>query len=182
MQPVSLFPDWLSNLTLQQQAVLMAATRGQDGDPKHTGFKVIQSALRASIMKAAHTGRMAEMGEHLASFMSLVIFANGEKWVQHIQATLENEGDGCYLHYYMHLAHAAQILGYKHPDPAFRDRWYACYMEMAHKLHLNTESEQQMDERLGDFGRTWEEPVQQIAPYSNLTLEFSFDQKDNPFI
>lgn len=76
MKPVSLFPDWLSNLTLQQQAVLMAAVRGQDGDRKHTGFKVIVSALRASIMKAAHTGDMIEPGQHVASFMTLKLFTD----------------------------------------------------------------------------------------------------------
>lgn len=159
-EAVSLFPEWLETLTLQQQAVLMASVRGQDGDRKHTGFKVIASACRASFMRAAHTGHMPRMGEHLASFMTLSLFKDKDAWAAHVKQTLDDEGDGAILHYYTHLMHAAQILAYKHPDPEFRLRWKLCYDLMVDKLHLNPETEEQMDARLNDFGRKqWQRPM-----------------------
>ena len=170
MQPLSLFPEWLSTLTLQQQAVLMAATRGQDGDPKYTMLKEIMWALRACTMKAAHTGKEVEIGEHLGSFMSLRLFEDGDKWEKHIRKALDHEGDGSNIHYYTHLMHAAEILGYKHPSSSYRRRWLVCYHLMVHKLHLFPETEQQMDERLNDFGREWEQPVQDVAPKNPLSI------------
>lgn len=164
-QPRSLFPAWLSQLTLQQQAVLMAAVRGQDGDTKTTGFKQIASAMRSSFMKAAHTGRMPLIGEHLASFMSLRIFADAETWERMLKVTIEEEGDGAVLHYYTHLMHAAQVLSFKHPDETFRERWRTCYLMMVEKLHLYPESEEEMDERLSDWDRDkWEPEHGMVEP------------------
>jgi hypothetical protein len=61
-------------------------------------------------------------------------------------------------HYLMHLMHGAQILGYKHPEPEFRERWLEFYVEMVEDAHLKTESEEEMDVRLGDWGREfWNE-------------------------
>lgn len=156
MNRISAFPEWLSDLTFQQQLVLMSAIRGQDGDRKSTGFKQIASAMRASIAKAAHTGRMLEIGEGVATFMDLTRFAHMDSWTRLICVTLSEEGDGANLHYYTHVMHAAQILAYKHPNPAFKERWLICYQLMVDKLHLNEETEEQMDRRLRDFGREWD--------------------------
>lgn len=161
----SLFPAWLSRLTLQQQAVLMAAVRGQDGDRKTTGFKNIAVALRSSFMKAAHLGRVPAMGEHLASFMSLRLFADQTEWHKAVHEALNEEADSAILHYYTHLMHAAQILAYKHPDEEFRIRWMDCYCQMVEKLHLNIETEEQMDKRLGDWDRDeWDDEDMLHAP------------------
>lgn len=157
-KPRSLFPDWMSWLPLQQQAVLVIACRGQDGDLKNTGFKIIMWAMRASIMKAAHLGTMLKMGDWAGSFMGLNLFKDAVAWSDHINRTLEQEGDGTNLHYYTHLMHAAAILGFKHPDPEYRLRWLCCYHTMVKFIHLYPETEVQLDGRLADWNRDkWKE-------------------------
>jgi hypothetical protein len=60
-------------------------------------------------------------------------------------------------HYHLHLMHGAEILGYKHPDPTVRKRWLGFYMRCVDDMHLTPETEEQMDERLNDFGAPWRE-------------------------
>ncbi len=55
--------------------------------------------------------------------------------------------------------HGAEILGYKHPDARFRSRWLDFYLQCCRDLHLTSETEEEMDERLNDWGRDeWECP------------------------
>jgi len=54
------------------------------------------------------------------------------------------------LHWYCHFMHSCEIIGYKHPDEETRDWFNYIYITMATTLHLNIETEQQIDERLKD--------------------------------
>ncbi len=58
--------------------------------------------------------------------------------------------DGYPHHYIMHLLHSAEILGYKHSDIKLRKFWNWFYLQGCLGLHMNPESEQQMDLRLKD--------------------------------
>lgn len=58
-------------------------------------------------------------------------------------------------HYQLHFLHAAEILGYKHADPIARDWWGHAYAALANDMHLNVETELQMDKRLGDREDAW---------------------------
>ncbi len=58
-------------------------------------------------------------------------------------------------HYTGHFMHAAEVMGYKHPDPQIREFWNDIYVRMAHALHLWPEDEFQMDKRLGDNEGDW---------------------------
>jgi hypothetical protein len=49
--------------------------------------------------------------------------------------------------------HGAQILGYKHPDERFRERWLGFYLRAVEEFHLQPETETQMDTRLGDWNQ-----------------------------
>mgnify|MGYP004211630203 FL=1 len=51
--------------------------------------------------------------------------------------------------------HAAEIIGYKHPDPLIRDWWNYVYRELANDMHLNVETEEELDFRLGDSEAQW---------------------------
>ena len=53
------------------------------------------------------------------------------------------------LHFMMHTIHAAEIIGYKHPDEKMRTWWIKFYRELVKGLHLNPEIEEQLDVRLG---------------------------------
>lgn len=149
----AVLPLWIAGLALQQQSVLLLALRGPDGQPKHTPFKPLLRAYRGTILMAAKYGRMLEYGEKADSFMSLDEFADIELWGKRVMEFLEDAADGSVLHHYTHFMHGVQILGYKHPEYAFRNRWAPVYLAFVDRLHLMPETEERMDQRLSDWGR-----------------------------
>lgn len=48
----------------------------------------------------------------------------------------------------MHLIHAFEIVGFKHPDEFVRTEWSSFYHRLVFALHLNPETEAELDERL----------------------------------
>ncbi len=149
---ISVQPEWCLDLPLQQQSVLFLAGRGPDGIEKHHACKPVHVAYRATIFLAGKYGRSLVWGERADSFMSLDIFASPDAWQDAVDGFFR-AWDTLPAHYVKHLMHGVQILGFKHPDPRFRDRWGALYLRFAEEFHVNPETEAQMDRRLGDWGR-----------------------------
>lgn len=58
-------------------------------------------------------------------------------------------------HFQLHLLHAIEILGYKHPEPRVRAWWMQTYFRLVHDMHLWPETEEQLDRRLGDDRDQW---------------------------
>ncbi|UAK24374.1 hypothetical protein [Sphingomonas nostoxanthinifaciens] len=58
-------------------------------------------------------------------------------------------------HFQLHLIHAAEIVGYKHPDRRIRGWWRQTYERLVHDMHLWPETEEQLDSRLGDDRGQW---------------------------
>lgn len=58
-------------------------------------------------------------------------------------------------HFQLHLLHAAEIVGYKHPDRRVRGWWLQTYERLVHDMHLWPETEEQLDRRLGDNRNQW---------------------------
>ena len=58
-------------------------------------------------------------------------------------------------HFQLHLLHATQIVGYKHPDLRIAGWWRQTYERLVHDMHLWPETEAQMDRRLGDSREMW---------------------------
>ena len=54
------------------------------------------------------------------------------------------------IHFALHLCHASEIIGYKHPDYKTRDRWIGFYVRFCNAFHMNCETKEQLDERLAD--------------------------------
>lgn len=152
MELVSVQPEWCLRLPLQQQSVLMLASRGPDGMPKYHPCKPIHVAYRGTVLVAAKYGRLLEYGERADSFMSLETFADDHLWGSAIEKFFANH-DELPHHYLKKLMHGAEIVGYKHPDQRFRKRWNGFYVSMVSEMHLSIETEAEMDRRLGDWGR-----------------------------
>ncbi len=150
---VSVQPDWCRFLPVQQQSVLFLGARGPDGIPKFHPCKEIQRAYRACVLIAAKYGRLLEWGERADTFMSLDVFADESLWQDAVRAFFGHI-DQLPHHFLAHLMHGSQILGYKHPDQRFRNRWYLFYLAMVKDLHLRRETEAEMDERLSDWCQT----------------------------
>jgi hypothetical protein len=60
------------------------------------------------------------------------------------------------LHFHLHLVHAAEILGYKHADLEIRSWWMGFYLATVRDMHLQPESEADLDQRLGDHLAMWQ--------------------------
>lgn len=155
--PITFFsvqPEWCVTLSLQQQSVLILASRGPDGVGKSHPCKAVQRAYRATVLVGARVGRLLEYGERCDSFMCLERFGIDGCWNEDVYRFFEDIDDLPH-HYLLHLMHATEILGYKHPDIRFRKRWREFYTEFAKNMHLTIETEQEMDERLGDWDRKY---------------------------
>lgn len=153
----SVQPEWARALRIQQQSVLFLAGRGPDGVAKVHPCKAVVIAYRATVFVAAKYGRSLRWGERADTFMSLDRFADDRCWDEDVRKFFEHH-DELPKHYLAHLMHGAQILGYKHPEERFRNRWRDFYLALVDSLHLAPESEEQMDLRLGDWDRKfWKE-------------------------
>jgi hypothetical protein len=148
--PISVQPDWCRSLTLQQQSVLLLAARGPV-EKWHPCKNVIR-AYRGAVLLAARLGRTLDFGEGADSFMALDRFADAAMWTSDVRNYFASV-DSLPHHYQLHLLHGAEILGYKHPDPRFAERWWAFYVQGVDDMHLQPESAQEMDARLSDWGR-----------------------------
>lgn len=143
------FPLWILHLPYQQQSVLMAAIRGPDGLSKSHPCKELQRHFRGTVLIAARYGRSLIIGEAADTFMSLE-FAR-DKWVENVCKPYFDAIDELPHHYHLHMMHAAQIIGYKHPSDIQRANWRWFYTKCCEDMHLPVESEQQMDGRLSDW-------------------------------
>jgi len=53
-------------------------------------------------------------------------------------------------HWYSHIMHALEVIGFRHPDMLVRSTAYRLYAEMVYSLHLNVESREQFIQRLSE--------------------------------
>ncbi len=54
------------------------------------------------------------------------------------------------VHWLLHLLQAAEIVAYKHPDKIIANYWLYFYSKGVEAMHLNPETEEQLDLRLQD--------------------------------
>jgi hypothetical protein len=148
----SVMPEWMMDLPLQQQSVLMLAARGPDGIAKSHPCKDVQRAYRATVLMAGRYGRMLELDEDGDTFMSLASLRSRVIWEMVVRHFF-HEVDSLPHHFVMHLLHGAQILGYKHPDEKLRRPWRWFYLLGVEDMHMTHESEDVMDRRLSDWDR-----------------------------
>jgi len=153
---------WVLRLTMMQQSVLFTAVRGPDGLPKYHHSKYLLRWYRRCILKSAmDRDTLTEpFSPNGGSFTgpSLLNGDRGRAWEEEM-----NEHVGAYLravdelphHFQLHFMHAAEILGYKHPDRRIRDWWHKTYLRLVHDMHVWPETEEQLDSRLGDCREQW---------------------------
>lgn len=148
-----------------QQTVLISAVRGPDGIGKSNLFKVVVSWYRRCILKDAMTGDVFtdSYTPGGGSFMGKSSgLCETDKWAgiedfgpdhlsrsfrQNMKSYLEYV-DALPHHYYMHLAHAAEIIGYHHPNQRIAIFWKTVYEMIAEDLHFTPETKEEMDNRL----------------------------------
>lgn len=128
---------WLSDCcTLKMQTVLLTSFRGCDGAHKDDYGKTFTRIMRATILKNADP--------------STTFFPATVKVQQDQFNVFFNDMDHYPVHWFMHLLHAAEIVGYKSPDIELSVFWMEFYLRGCHELHLNPETIEQLDKRLAD--------------------------------
>lgn len=144
--------EWVSNLPLMQQTVLLCALRGPDGSMKNAGCKYLLRWYRRCILKSAMDGSifLDPYTEGGGSFMGPI--PNSMDWAL---TEYFNSIDSLPHHYQMHFLHAIEILGYKHPHSIISKRWFYIYNKYVQKMHLNIETVEQLDYRLRDNEEQW---------------------------
>lgn len=155
----SVTQEWTHNLPMMQQTVLLAAIRGPDGLPKYGAIKMLLRWYRRCVLLSAMDGRvLPNPYENNGGSFTGPSIDPMEVWEaamdEHVSQYIR-EVDAIHHHFQMHLMHAIEILGYKHPTIRTRLWWLGVYERLVNALHLHPESEKEMDLRLGDSRSGW---------------------------
>jgi hypothetical protein len=142
----SVLQDWVMNLGLRHQGTILTAIRGCDTAPKNDPSKMLVRCFRDVVLNP-FVGDAAKA----ATFIERV---SHEELLGRMYAYRKNL-DHYPHHYVTHLMHAVEIVGYKHPDNATRNSWRSFYRALCHSLHINYETEEQLDARLNADEQTF---------------------------
>jgi len=129
--------DWVCELPLKQQTVLIVSLRGCDGKSKNDPTKFIVRELRKVVLRNADESSLFMKTDTLDVLDGMI----GE---------FLDDLDSYPIHFALHLCHAAEIVGYKHPDLETRDYWNDFYSCFCNTFHMNNESIDEFDKRLTD--------------------------------
>lgn len=139
---VSLVKPWVEALTIQAQGSLLSALRGPDGVHKNDPAKALVRAFRATVVNNAKGPGPDDVfmgdGSGVCEKDDVDLFLGGVDRYQH--------------HWYLHFLHAAEIVGYMHPNGEIRRFWIGFYERAAEGLHLLPEPREMMLARLGKDG------------------------------
>jgi len=141
----SVLQDWVMELPLREQGTLLTAVRGCDDEPKEwTSVGVADSPgrritayVRWCFMNPADP---REVDREVGAFF------------QSQSPTLFKPSEFGHLpqHWYSHIMHALEVIGFRHPDVLVKNTAYRLYSEMVHSLHLNVELRDQFIARLSE--------------------------------
>jgi hypothetical protein len=146
----SVLQDWVMELPLREQGTLLTGVRGCDVAPKNpitiveengcstgedTAERKLSAFLRWCILNPADPREVDYPGAWFSSTLS--------DW--------KPSQLGHYpLHWYSHLMHCYEVVAYRHPSGAVRDKAFVVYVRLVRNLHLNIETIGEMIERLSE--------------------------------
>lgn len=156
----SVLQPWVQDLNLMQQSVLLGAIRGPDGINKYSAAKSLLRWFRRCVLISAFDGvvLMTPADPRGGSFTGPSVGSTEIPWQDQMKTHVDQyfvEFDQYPGHFTKHFMMACEILGYKHPHPVVRTWWNDLYLRLVKDLHLNPETEAQLDYRLGDNREQW---------------------------
>ncbi len=137
MSEASVFQDWLQNISWKQQTVIVTGLRGCDGLSKKDPSKHISRSIRMAALKNADT---------TTTYMKHNLF---EELLEAAKVFVDDL-DRYPTHFVLHMMHACEIIGYKHPEERVREVFSAVYNQIVWAMHLRPESKESLDHRLAD--------------------------------
>jgi hypothetical protein len=147
----SVLQDWVSDIPLRHQGVLVIALRGPDGVRKEDPAKPLVRTIRGMVMNAGRTGKPMEPGVEWRDdpFMSIAHIWDLDRWELTARAFFD-QWDAYNVHFLQHLAHAFGVIGNHYPDMRLRDYAWLFYERCCRKLHMTPETKEEMCYRLRD--------------------------------
>lgn len=150
----SVLQDYVMRLPLMQQSVLLSSIRGPDGMRKHHPAKHLARYMRRCILISAFD-KVALLDPHAPGGGSFTGPLKKNMSLEDAKGQYFSAADELPMHYHTHFFHAAEIIGYHHPDDDVRTFWQGFYMDCVKHLHLAPETKEQMDRRLSDDPDFW---------------------------
>jgi hypothetical protein len=143
--------EWVHDLTMMQQSVLISCVRAPDGLPKGHVAKYLWRWYRRCVLFSAFDKRVLTHADEDGggSFTGPVEDIDG---VEHDYLKGVDEVPH---HAHLHLMHAAEIIGFKHPNLSVRSWWHEFYCKAVIDMHLHPETVEEMDFRLCDKREQW---------------------------
>jgi hypothetical protein len=134
----SVLQPWVMALPRRAQGGLLVGLRGCDDAPKNPGVDTPERGLVAFLRYCVMVPADArEIGIKGAFFQD------------HPPTSWKPSQFGHYpQHWYAHIMHSFEIVGYMHPRPKIARHGIDIYTRLVHNLHLMPESKEQMLERL----------------------------------
>jgi hypothetical protein len=135
---------WVAELGLRHQGVLVSAVRGPDGILRDDPIKTLVRIFRGHVLNA-FCGDVEKATSYMQPHDSETFRAAASQVLRSL--------DHYNLHFFMHFTHAVEIMGYY--APAKRTDWCQFYQLICRKLHINPETKEQLDARLGADEQTF---------------------------
>jgi hypothetical protein len=132
----SVTQHWLESIPIRMQATLLLSLRGPDTH-NAPNIKHIQRWMRGLAYRPGNLGNVLE-------------FMAGEPDLPELveKSPLAKELEFCSIHFFSHLMHGLEVIGYRYPDPRIANRALKLATSMADLLHLPFESKAVFEERL----------------------------------
>lgn len=162
----SVVQPWVSQISFMQQSVLLSAIRGADGADKYASYKKLQRWLRRCILISAFDGivltnpfdpRGGKFTGPVVDSVSVKLASESE-WELGMESYINGFFASCDSlphHFILHFTHAAEIIGYMHPDERIAKWWEMLYNRIVASFHMKPETKEEMLHRLGDNETNW---------------------------
>lgn len=136
----SVVREWVGYLPFKMQSVLLLGMRGCDGLVKEDWSKPMVRKIRRVILYNANPNFETDPNDR---------FMQNTADDETAAANFLSDLDAYPVHWLMHFAHASEIIGYHHPTAETSEYWLNVYLSIVEAIHLNPETYDQLQERLG---------------------------------
>jgi hypothetical protein len=138
----SVLQDWVMELPLREQGTLLTCVRGCDfatKQPLDNPARRLTCWLRWTFMNPADPREVGIPGA----------FFNDQD-PDDVALIRGSDFDSFPMHWYAHVMHALEVVGYRHPDTRVAGRATNLYFRLATHLHVLPELPEQMIARLSE--------------------------------
>ena len=164
--------DWVCELPMMQQSVLISGIRSPDGLKKDHVAKLLLRYYRRCVLYCSfgHIVIDNPFDPRGGSFTGPSIANHDPDWHPQMDAVVSRylqHIDETPLHFHLHFMHACEIIGYKHPHGYIQGFWRRTYLRIVDDMHMKPETVQDMDKRLSDDFDNWNARNDPAARASN---------------